>query len=96
MKIIAKTEHEFLLIATEDEIAKIAGYPYESTFRTATGTSIKVGTQIAVSDAFLRLGQMDCKRREVEQQQAQLRAMADLMDPIVRVIPAIIGEGGAR
>lgn len=94
MKIIGRTGDRYLVTATEQELARIAGFSYANTdFRNAMtkigafrpngyGSDGKLveNVEIPVSDLFDRIAALRNREEEVKRASSSLRALADLMD----------------
>lgn len=87
MKIIGQTADGLLLSATKEEVARLAGYywPGDEQLRKA-GIRLEPGAEIAVSTIYSRLRSLASASAELEAAAKTLRAIADLLGPVRRVI----------
>lgn len=95
MKIIGKTEKEFIITAHEDEIANLLGYYYESSMpghkdkRYGCHEKLRIGDQINIAAMYGHLRSIQEAGSDVAKVVAKLRTAADLIetlpDPITEV-----------
>lgn len=74
MKIIATTQHGFILEATQTELANIAGY---ATKFSGIAAEFKIGSEIAVNAVFNKLDALATAKAELKATEDQLKAIAD-------------------
>lgn len=79
MKIIGTTQNGFILEATENELANIAGY-----YSKFSGISdkFKLGTEIAVSDIYKQLDTLATAKAELAAIETQLTNVASTLKTI--------------
>lgn len=88
MKIIGTTagRGQYLVSASDDELARVAGHPYGTQLRESMRRDIQIGDDIEVDAMYDRLkGIRACEKRLIEAQ-ATLRAVADLIGPVASYI----------
>jgi len=92
MKIIADAgNHVVLVEATEDEVAKVAGYDW----RGSQGSPrIIVGLEISISEVYNNLRSIQEAADNIRRVQQTLRAVADVLDTVPPVIEAAQTEKG--
>lgn len=95
MKIIGRTDKEFIITAHEDEIAKLIGYHYESAMPARKNPNygcrekLMIGDEIKVAEMFQHLSSLQSAGRDIAAVVAKLRTAADLLetlpDPVTEV-----------
>lgn len=87
MKVLAKASRTYLVEATEDELAQIAGHAYLSRAPFAKASDsyqrewrIPIGTELVVSERFQRLADLERSREASVQAAKTLRGLAALVE----------------
>ncbi len=89
MTIIGKTTNGFIITAGSDEIANLIGFHYASS---KSGVeSMKVGAEIKVSAMYQQLYTLNYQKRKLADAQKTLRQTADLLTPVIPIMPEITG-----
>ncbi len=93
MKIIGTAQAgNFLLLASEHEVAHLIGYKYPSQAKSQGGVIIEPGLVVQVSEMFDQLYQLQNKRRDLSKMAKQLREVADLLVTTEPIINAARGD----
>ncbi len=89
MKIIARTQSGFILEATSSEVEALAGgtLPKHAHWSGDAGNS--VGMEFNVSECWQRIRNLHYKQDELRKVCGQLRAMADLLEPVSLVVETL-------
>lgn len=91
MRIIGKTDDGFILQATCDEVANFAGYYYAySGEAKAHHFKPDVGVEIAIGEMYQQLYSLAGAIAKVRCAQSNLRAVADLLEPVCPLIQEAI------
>jgi len=89
MKIIATTGRSgFVVTVTADELARVAGFPYNTQYREAARRDLCIGDVIEVSAMYDRLIGIRQSEKRLTEAQATLRAVADLIGPVADCVVA--------
>lgn len=87
MRIIGKGNgNTFLVEATATELARVAGFTYDTQLRAAMRGSFDVGDTINVSALYDRIEGIRASEKGLINAQATLRAVANLLDPVIAYI----------
>lgn len=93
MDIIGKTTGGYIVAASADEIARVAGHPYSTQHREVTKRDLEIGNQVIVSDLYDRLtGIRACEARLIAAQ-STLRAVAEMIGPVADCISYAVSLG---
>lgn len=89
MKIIATTGRSgFVITATADELARVAGFPYSTQHHEAMRRDLGIGDVIEVVAMYDRLVGIRQSEKRLTEAQATLRAVADLIGPVADCVVA--------
>jgi hypothetical protein len=89
MKIIAQTHTGFILEATTQEVIGLAGGDLPKSSRYVGEAGNSVGMEFNVADCWSRIQSLRRNQDELKRVCGQLRAMADLLEPISTVVETL-------
>lgn len=83
MKIIGTIgRNRFIIEAGDDEIARVAGFPYDMQLREKMKRDLAVGDVVSVSSMYDKIKGIQTSASRLTEAQSILRAVADLIEPI--------------
>lgn len=89
MKIIAFAGGDNLIVqCSKNELANVAGYDGVYYYRCAEQPEFGIGLDVQVASIFRRLQELRRNQANVRDAQTKLRAVADLLDPVVVAVEA--------
>lgn len=95
MKIIGKTQHNLLLEASADEVARLLGHYYPTS---AARGALEIGAEVKVNEMWTQMYNLSRAQRELRTASQTLHSIANLMliaDPLIQAVVAP-DEGEAK